>query len=53
MKFLVDVCASHTLAQWLRSQGHDVLEVRDQDCKMNEENILAWATHQERVLVKN
>jgi predicted nuclease of predicted toxin-antitoxin system len=51
MKFLVDVCTGHTLAQWLRSQGHDVLEVRDRDSKMNDEDILAWATHQERVLV--
>jgi len=51
MKFLVDVCAGHQLAEWLRSQGHDVLEVRDRDCKMDDEDILAWATQQERVLV--
>ena len=31
MKFLVDLCAGHGLAEWLRSQGHDVLEVRDRD----------------------
>lgn len=26
MKFLVDRCAGATLAQWLRSKGHDVAE---------------------------
>jgi predicted nuclease of predicted toxin-antitoxin system len=51
MRFLVDVCAGHKLAIWLRSQGHDVLEVRDQDCKMDDEDILSWATQQQRVLV--
>ena len=28
MKFLVDRCAGRKLAEWLRSQGHDVLESR-------------------------
>lgn len=26
MRFLVDRCAGHGLAQWLRGQGHDVRE---------------------------
>jgi len=51
MKFLIDVCAGHGLAEWLRSQGHDVLEVRDCDCKMEDTAILAWAEREERVLV--
>jgi predicted nuclease of predicted toxin-antitoxin system len=29
MRFLVDRCAGHRLAEWLRSQGHDVLEARE------------------------
>lgn len=49
MKFLVDLCAGHGLAEWLRSQGHDVLEVRDR--KMEDSTILAWAEREGRVLV--
>jgi len=26
MRFLVDRCAGHRLAEWLRSQGHAILE---------------------------
>lgn len=51
MKFLVDVCAGHFLAEWLRSQGHDVVEVREKDSRMEDENILAWAASEGRVLV--
>jgi predicted nuclease of predicted toxin-antitoxin system len=51
MKFLVDVCAGHMLTNWLRSEGHNVLEVRDRDCKMDDEAILLWAVYEERVLV--
>ncbi|MGQ9630760.1 MAG: DUF5615 family PIN-like protein [bacterium] len=40
MKFLVDVRAGHSLAEWLRSQGYDVLEVRDRDKKMSDEAML-------------
>ena len=29
MKFLVDRCAGHLLAEWLRRAGHDVIESRD------------------------
>jgi predicted nuclease of predicted toxin-antitoxin system len=28
MKFLVDRCAGKRLADWLRGEGHDVLEAR-------------------------
>jgi len=51
MKFLIDVCAGHGLAEWLRSQEHDVLEVRDRDRKMEDSAILAWAECEGRVLV--
>ncbi|MCD6083839.1 DUF5615 family PIN-like protein [Candidatus Aerophobetes bacterium] len=51
MKFLVDVCAGHSLAEWLRLQNYDVVEVRDRDSKMADEDILAWAVSEERILV--
>jgi len=51
MKFLVDACAGHSLAEWLRLQGYDVVEVRDRDSKMRDEDILAWAVSEKRILV--
>lgn len=42
MKFLVDVCAGNRLANWLRDHGHDVLEVRDREPTMADEEILHW-----------
>ena len=51
MKFLVDVCAGHSLSEWLSSQGHDVVEVRQRDCKMNDEDILVWAESESRILI--
>lgn len=39
MKFLVDICAGHRLANWLRSQGFEVLEVRDVNKRMLDEKI--------------
>lgn len=51
MKFLVDVCAGYSLAEWLRSQGYDVVEVRNRDCRMGDEEILKWAVSEERILV--
>jgi predicted nuclease of predicted toxin-antitoxin system len=29
MKFLLDRCAGRRLADWLRTQGHDVVESRE------------------------
>jgi len=29
MKFLIDRCAGQLLADWLRTQGHDVVESRE------------------------
>ncbi len=51
MKFLVDVCAGHYLAEWLRLQNYDVVEVRDRDSKMADEDILVWAVSEERILI--
>jgi len=29
MKFLIDRCAGKVIADWLRAQGHDVVESRE------------------------
>jgi predicted nuclease of predicted toxin-antitoxin system len=51
MRFLVDRCAGHKLAVWLREQGHDVAEVRDLGKDPGDRAILAIATSEQRVLV--
>jgi predicted nuclease of predicted toxin-antitoxin system len=51
MKFLVDVCAGNRLANWLRDHGYDVLEVRDREPTMADEEILHWANVEKRVIV--
>jgi len=48
MKFLIDVCTGRSLAEWLRSKGYDVVEVRERNCKMSDEEILAWAAKENR-----
>lgn len=52
MKFLIDVCASSQLLQeTLASLGHDVVSARDGYSRASDEELLALAHRQERVLV--
>lgn len=51
MKFLVDRCAGHRLAEWLRREGHDVVESRDRGPDPGDRLLLDWAVAEERVLV--
>jgi predicted nuclease of predicted toxin-antitoxin system len=51
MRFLVDRCAGRTLADWLRSQGHDVLESRTLGPDPGDREILEMAVEQRRILV--
>jgi predicted nuclease of predicted toxin-antitoxin system len=51
MKFLVDRCAGHRLAEWLRSQGHDVLESRELGQDPGDRELLERAAADGRVLV--
>jgi predicted nuclease of predicted toxin-antitoxin system len=51
MKFLVDRCAGATLARWLREKGHDVLEARERGPDPGDEELLAQALADGRVLV--
>jgi predicted nuclease of predicted toxin-antitoxin system len=51
VKFLLDRCAGHRLAEWLRVHGHDVVETRDRSVDPGDEAILAWAAEEDRVLV--
>jgi len=51
MKFLIDVCAGKSLGEVLISKGHDVSFVRDRNPKMGDEDILAWAFNERRILI--
>ena len=51
MKFLVDRCAGRGLAEWLRGQGHDVLESRERGKDPGDDAILQWAASENRILV--
>ncbi|MBM4082809.1 MAG: hypothetical protein FJ278_24090, partial [Planctomycetes bacterium] len=51
VKFLVDVCAGRRLAEWLRARGHEAAEVRQRASNMEDDDILAWAYAEGRVVV--
>jgi predicted nuclease of predicted toxin-antitoxin system len=51
VKFLVDRCAGRRLAQWLRTQGHDVREATEVNPDPGDQALLRWAMHEGRVLI--
>ena len=51
MKFLVDRCAGRLLADWLRNQGHDVVESRELGPDPGDRALLDWAAKETRILV--
>jgi len=51
MRFLIDACAGIRLAEWLRSQQHDVVESREQGLDPGDRILLEWAADENRVLV--
>ena len=51
MKFLIDRCAGHRLAEWLRGQGHDVAECRERGSDPGDRVLLTWAAAENRILV--
>jgi predicted nuclease of predicted toxin-antitoxin system len=51
VKFLIDRCAGRRLADWLRLQGHDVVESRERGPDPGDRILLEWAAAEGRVLV--
>jgi predicted nuclease of predicted toxin-antitoxin system len=51
MRFFVDRCAGRKLAEWLRSQRHDVLESRTLGADPGDKELLELAVQQGRILV--
>ena len=51
MKFLIDRCAGHRLAEWLRRQGYDVVESRERGPDPGDRALLELAAGEQRILV--
>ena len=51
MKFLVDHCAGRGLAQWLRGQGHDVVDVGEFESAPGDRTLLERAAAENRILI--
>jgi predicted nuclease of predicted toxin-antitoxin system len=51
MNFLVDVNASGVVSSWLVERGHDVAQVKSIDPAMKDEEVLAWAIREKRIIV--
>ena len=51
MKFLIDQCAGRLLAEWLRGQGHDVVESRERGPDPGDRALLKIASNEQRILV--
>ena len=51
MRFLVDRCAGHRLALWLRDQGHDVREAAEIDPDPGDQALLLWAVRERPILI--
>ena len=51
MKFLVDHCAGRRLAEWLRSEGHDVFDAGDLERDPDDAALLEQAAAEGRILI--
>jgi predicted nuclease of predicted toxin-antitoxin system len=53
MRFLVDECTGPLVADWLRSQSHDVLSIYDEAPGLRDDEVLAKALADARILITN
>lgn len=51
MKFLIDRCAGRRLSEWLRAQGHDVVDSRERGPDPGDRMLLEWAAAEDRIVV--
>ena len=51
MRFLIDRCAGRRLAEWIRSDGHDVLEARHLGPDPGDRALLERAEAENRILI--
>ena len=53
MRFLVDECTGPVVARWLSSRSHDVFSVFDDARGMTDDEVLAKAIAEQRILITN
>lgn len=53
MRFLVDECTGPAVAKWLRGQGHEVISVFDEQKGSSDDDVLAKAIAEDRILITN
>jgi predicted nuclease of predicted toxin-antitoxin system len=53
MRFLVDECTGPAVAQWLRSQNHEVFSVFQHDRGSDDETIIGKALKEKWILITN
>ncbi len=53
MRFLVDECTGPAVAQWLRSQNHDVVSIFDEIRGADDRKVIQKAFEQNRILITN
>ena len=51
MRFLVDECTGPMVARWLRAQSHDVFSVFEQARGLQDDDVLAKAHSENRILI--
>jgi predicted nuclease of predicted toxin-antitoxin system len=51
MKFLIDECVGHGIAQWLREQGHDAVSILEVSPGISDDMVLSKAFNEARILV--
>jgi predicted nuclease of predicted toxin-antitoxin system len=53
MRFLVDECTGPVVARWLRDQSHEVFSVYEEARGTSDEDVLAKAYAESRILITN
>jgi predicted nuclease of predicted toxin-antitoxin system len=51
MDFLVDECLGPIVARWLRNEGYDAVSIFEVARGFVDEDILAWAVREDRILL--
>ena len=53
MRFLVDECTGPAVAEWLRSERHEVFSVYEEARGLDDDSILQKAFTEDRILITN
>jgi predicted nuclease of predicted toxin-antitoxin system len=53
LRFIIDECTGPAVAEWLRSEGHDVFSVFNEALGADDDWIIAKAFAEDRILITN